>query len=59
MTSTTGPAAQDSRDYWGPPTEPMRLPRQSRPVSTVLLLLAALCGAAVIGAIWLGIALAS
>lgn len=59
MTSTTGPAAHNSRDYWGPPTEPMRLPRQRGQISTVMLLLAALCGAAVIGAIWLGIALAA
>ncbi|MEV4601152.1 hypothetical protein AB0K15_27595 [Amycolatopsis sp. NPDC049253] len=59
MTSTTGPAAQNSHDYWGPPTQPMRLPRQPGRISTVMLLLAALCGAAVIGAIWLGIALAS
>ncbi|SEO53319.1 hypothetical protein [Amycolatopsis saalfeldensis] len=55
MTSTTGQAA----DYWGPPTEPLRLPRPAQRLDTLWLLLAALAGAAVIGAIWLGIALAA
>ncbi|HWD01472.1 MAG TPA: hypothetical protein VG674_03270 [Amycolatopsis sp.] len=58
MTSATGPAAPNHEEYWSPPTQPMRVPRQPGSLSTVWLLLAALCGAAVIGAIWLGITLA-
>ncbi|WP_328603907.1 hypothetical protein OG943_27985 [Amycolatopsis sp. NBC_00345] len=59
MTSTTGQAAGNAPDYWGPPTEPLRLPKQAPQAETLWLLLAALAGAAVIGAIWLGIALAA
>ena len=59
MTSTTRQAAGNTSDYRSPPTEPLRLPKQEPHAETVWLLLAALAGAAVIGAIWLGIALAS
>ncbi|WP_033288462.1 hypothetical protein [Amycolatopsis jejuensis] len=59
MTSTTGPAAHHSPEYLGPPTQPLRLPSRPGAPATWLLLLAALAGAAVIGAIWLGISLAA
>jgi hypothetical protein len=58
MTSTTEPTSGNTPDYWGPPTEPLRLPTPAERADTLWLLLAALAGAAVIGAIWLGIALA-